>query len=252
MKSERLKKINQCIAETSFKRVNRNNISNCIKENLIVGTDLLKFFFQLDKAAKRNGLDIIFDFSATNHTDFAGQTIKMNKAINIELRRNMSDDEYALSILAHEMGETDYLLRGLPTVTGVNGRCSISSRLTELFSHSHIHRLLEEYGLEKYNIFLENRNSEIWRLKDYESEYNHEGVRVLMLTWALITYPSLRDSKNDLQGYTKYSNSVSEILDIVLTTSTFGSVNTVVTSMKTIINILSDYKLEGMQIERNF
>lgn len=177
-----------------------------------------------------------------------GQASKTGGAICIELKSSIADDKAALSILAHEMGETDYLLRGYPKVIDNKDRTNCANRIGELFSHKHIHELLKQEGLHEYDSYLDKHDSKIWRCKDYKLDYVNDWEQILMLAWALITFPSLGRYKDDLKDYKYHFDPVSKILEIISNIPANCCVKQVQSSMNCVLEILFKYGLDDLTV----
>lgn len=221
-----------------------------IKEEIIdQDPDLLKFFNDIDK--KRCNRKWYIE-RTPGEADFLGQTICEEEYINIylkidKIRENLENgqdyNEKEKAVLIHELGEVDYILSGLPTISSDD---YIYRDLQTILSHKHISVILKHYN-SLYDFVYSNL---VCKTSCNEKKDSFE--KIVDTCYLLTTYPNLK--KDDIvYTYDKIEiedSAINNIMQIINDVNTLDqSINNIETIKGNIKEIIEILKNNGMKCE---
>lgn len=173
----------------------------------------------------------------------------------MESSKDYNSDEKIMmkvAVFIHELGEVDYIVSKLPTIThdewNYNGDI-INYDLRVLISHYHINKLIEKFKLDDFvNKHLKCRKVIQNNFKNWE--------KIIEICWILVTYPSLDYDINQLgiEAEEKILKGIEEIIDITRNIDTLNqssiNIKHIEEKFNDIISILNSYGM-GKYIKEN-
>ncbi|QMV42681.1 hypothetical protein [Cohnella cholangitidis] len=205
---------------------------------------------EVSQNVTRYGKVLHFDVSTTNDVNYTAFTNEYNKDITIKIKPSVQPDEMN-SIFIHELGEADYIARGLPDIIDHRDREIVRGRLIELFSHPHALSLTKIHQLDPIELAMRTSRATTWITHGYVKEYHYKWFIVLMLSWAIVSFPSLLPIREELDGYLEHKEFVDQIVSICNATNTMGTKHEVEIAMQEVIRILESLGMEGIEMKKN-
>lgn len=216
--------------------------NNKILENIIDG------FKKSERESARNYLSLVrdkvrsigkdlvfvFDFSSIK-----AQTVNLVNKIEIRISTEINQNELQ-EVFLHELGEAEYIASKFPVIIDTMEREDIKWRMIEIFTHGFIHHRLQELGFNNYLTVY----SQLWLERNYLN-FNDKWKSVLMIIWALTSYPDLLNLKMSLIGYEKYNTYINRIINELNDKELFISPDTVLEACKTVKSIFDELGAEG-------
>ncbi|WP_239616363.1 hypothetical protein [Cohnella mopanensis] len=189
-----------------------------------------------------------WEVSLTNDVKYTAFTSEYIKDVTIKVKPNVNLAEMN-SIVIHELGEADYIARGLPDIIDHWDRENIGGRLIELFSHPHVLSLTKAYRLDPIEQAMRISRATTWITHGYVNEYRYKWSIVLMLSWAIVSFPSLLPIREELDGYPQNKEYVDRIVSICQAADTMGSKHEVEIAMQEVIRILESLGMKGIEMK---
>ncbi|PWV95292.1 hypothetical protein DFQ01_1284 [Paenibacillus cellulosilyticus] len=173
-------------------------------------------------------------------------------ALYIKFSYEVDSDKFP-SYLVHELGEADYLSRGFPKTIDEEER-DFAPRIIECFSHPHCRSVATTWGLS--NIEGEFRSEmEIEALikKDYVKDYPYEWECIMMIVWAISTYPELYDQRAEMKGYEIHKDIIEELLSIIQSVNTLNDTpQEVFACMESVVEKLETQGMPPIKVQYPF
>ncbi|MHC1683156.1 MAG: hypothetical protein AB6733_09445 [Clostridiaceae bacterium] len=185
------------------------------------------------------GKELIFVFSFST---IKAETVNLSKRIEIRISTEVNLNQLP-EIFLHELGEAEYISSKFPVIMDTMEREDIKWRIIELFTHKFIHNRLQGLGFNNYITF----SSESWLKRNYLS-CDEVWKSVLMITWALISYPDLLNLKRSLIGYEKYYTQIDEIICELSDKELFATPNSISEACKTVKYIFEELGADAFEI----
>lgn len=210
--------------------------SDAIKKALLEAIPESNILFQdTNKRIRDSGrnLMLMVNYCSTNYT---AQTLECANNIIIEFHHEKSNMRIK-DVFIHELGEADYIARNLPDIEDLSVRDKIKNRILELFSHKHVHDLLNMYKLKQEDIKQDFKENIF--IKDFVKG-KERWETVLSICWVLVSFPTLQGEKKDLKGYIENSRTIEAILDIIKSTNTLVKNNDEIKRVEVNINKVLD------------
>lgn len=216
----------------------------CFKNAIRESQELNLLFNMIQVRAHEKNYSIVFKFSDTETTDYLGYTDFTKNKIYIELKKSIAQS-YFIPVLAHELGEADYLLRNYPIIKReFVEKNNVYARVTEIFSHHHIQSLLKNMGLNYLHNELDACDGS-GLLNKYLTLDEITVENIIMVCWAIITYPSVYEARKSILLFQKVDG-LSELCDEInrMDTSTVNAKGNIEMLMQKLISLLRKYGLK--------
>ncbi|EAR68589.1 hypothetical protein B14911_03364 [Bacillus sp. NRRL B-14911] len=188
------------------------NVNDCLISELIKLVPESKELFNavICKALKCNKI-LKIRIAKKADSSFEAYTKSYKNEITICLTSPIELEKLS-SILVHELGEADYVTSQFPFLD--DPEIQEMYKIVEIFSHPHIRQLATYHKLESIEGLYRERLTEFFLHNDYIKEYLKPWKIILMICWAIQTFPVIKEYKENLKGYQDYKNSVERILVI--------------------------------------
>lgn len=200
---------------------NKEKVNNAILQELLQLVPLAqKMFDDVNTLALKREKRIDFEVISKEKVKYIAYTQNYRKSIAIHLTSPM-EGEQVKSVFVHELGEVEYLVSGFPFFDDPSE--DVMYRIVEIFSHPRIRELSKQHGLGDLEGRFNNEFSTSQLTRDYPNEFLVQWKIVLMISWAIITFPDINSRKEEINGYTGYKDTIDKILLIRNAVNTFSS-----------------------------